>query len=74
LVNLSEQILLKQLKADPTIGARIMQGKIKDPRFPEDSWQKMQFVHRPLNPVLKKITVHYFYNTKTGKVQQLKVK
>jgi hypothetical protein len=44
-------------------GERIMQGKIKDPRYPEHLWAKMQHVHEGLDG--SKVTVHYWQNLDT---------
>jgi len=74
-VNLSEQLALKEVRTNPTIGERIMKGEIKDPKYSAvNGWKKMQYVHRPLNPKGAKITIHYFYRASTKTVRQLKVK
>jgi hypothetical protein len=41
-----------------------MQGLIKDPRFPENTWGKFEYVHRGLNG--ENITVHFWRNLLDG--------
>lgn len=74
--NLREQLAIKQVRANPKIGERIMADKIKDPRFKaSDGWQKMRYTHRPLTPKSGgKIVVHYFYNTVLKSTKQVKIK
>lgn len=74
--NLREQLVMKQVRANPNIGQRIMNNKIKDPRFKAaDGWQKMRYVHRPLTPKAGgKIVVHYFHNAAKKSVKQVKIK
>jgi RHS repeat-associated protein len=73
--NLTEQLVLKQVKANPRIGTQIMKGKINDKTYrPILGWQKMQYVHRPLTGKGKQVTVHYFYNKYIRSVRQLKFK
>ncbi len=60
--NLTEQLTLKEAQAGA--GNRIMQGQIKDPRFPEDTWAKMQHVHEA--PEGESIVIHYWQQLKEG--------
>jgi len=74
--NLAEQLVLGEARAGA--GVRILQGAIKDPRFPEAVWAKMQHVHRtPIGVTItdkgasawaygKTITIHYWQNLETG--------
>jgi hypothetical protein len=39
--------------------------EINDPNF-QPPWQKMQSVHRPLDPGEPNITIHFWHNTQTG--------
>ncbi len=50
----------------------IMQGKIKDPRYPENVWSKKQHVHRHTNG--KKTVVHYWANRQAGAREVFKFK
>ncbi len=68
--NLSEQLALEEAQAGA--GTRIMEGQIKDPKYPEDVWAKMQHVHR--NPDGTKITIHYWENLQTGAREGFKFK
>jgi RHS repeat-associated protein len=63
--NLAEQLALKEAKAGA--GNRIMQGAIKDSKFPEDVWAKMQHTHG-------NTTIHYWKNLKTGERTGFKFK
>ncbi len=60
--NLAEQLTLNEAKAGA--GKRIMQGKIKDPNFPADTWKKMQHVHNTSEG--QNITIHYWQRIKDG--------
>ena len=44
--NLNEQLLLKEAKQGGS-SKRIMKGKIKDPRYPEHTWHKIELKHAP---------------------------
>ncbi|MCI0568959.1 MAG: hypothetical protein L0Z52_12355 [Acidobacteria bacterium] len=57
--NLAEQLTLKEAQAGA--GGRIMQGAIKDPKYPEHLWAKIQHVHRLPNG--KNIVIHYWQRT-----------
>jgi RHS repeat-associated protein len=61
--NLSEQITIKEVKAGA--GGQIMKGEIKDPRFSENIWKKMQHVHEPLGGG-KKSVVHFWQRIADG--------
>jgi len=54
--NLAEQVSMEE--AESGAGKRIMSGKIKDPRFPADQWEKMQHVHQ--SPNGSKVVIHYW--------------
>ena len=60
--NLAEQLTLKEAQAGA--GERIMLGKIKDPRFPEDVFAKMSHVHK--TPGGETIEIHYWEKVTTG--------
>ncbi|MFH0727105.1 MAG: RHS repeat-associated core domain-containing protein [Pseudomonadota bacterium] len=60
--NLAEQLTLKEAQAGA--GQRIMQGGIKDPRFPADTWAKMQHVHK--TPEGQNTVIHYWQRLKDG--------
>jgi len=49
-----------------------MQGKIKDSRYPEDVWAKMQHVHE--HPSGTKTVIHYWENMQTGAREGFKFK
>jgi hypothetical protein len=60
--NLAEQLTLKEAEAGA--GQRIMQGTIKDPKFPAESWAKMQHVHQTSEG--QNIVIHYWKRLKDG--------
>jgi hypothetical protein len=74
--NLAEQLVLREAQAGA--GTRILQGAIKDPRFPEAVWAKMQHVHKtPIGVSItdkgvaawsygQTIAIHYWQNLQTG--------
>ena len=68
--NLAEKLTLDEAKAGA--GKRIMQGKIKDPSYPEDAWAKMQHVHE--HPGGTTTVVHYWQDLKTGARKGFKFK
>jgi RHS repeat-associated protein len=79
--NLAEKLTMEE--AMTGAGERIMQGKIKDPRYPEDVWAKMQHTHE--HPELldaagnllqeaKTTVVHYWQNLVTGLREGFKFK
>ncbi|WP_240042353.1 hypothetical protein [Photorhabdus khanii] len=69
--DLNEQILWSQVKTSPSKG-QILPGMNNDPRFPESAgFQKMQVNHQL--PDGSNITVHYQYNSITGKAYDMKI-
>jgi hypothetical protein len=60
--NLAEQLTLQEAQAGA--GSRIMQGQIKDPRYPSDVCAKMQHTHS--NPDGTNIVIHYWQNLVNG--------
>ena len=69
--DLNEQIFWKQVQNEPTSG-RILEGMNNDARFPESAgFQKMEAVHKL--PDGSSITIHYQYNTNTGKAYDMKI-
>ena len=60
--NLAEQLTLKEAQAGA--GQQIMKGGIKDPRFPADTWAKMQHVHKTSEG--QNIVIHYWKRLKDG--------
>jgi hypothetical protein len=68
--NLAEKLALDDAKGGA--GKRIMQGKINDPKFPENVWAKMQHVHE--NPGGTQTVIHYWENLQTGAREGFKFK
>lgn len=68
--NLAEKLALDEAKGGA--GKRIMQGKINDPKFPEDVWAKMQHVHE--HPGGTQTVVHYWENLQTAAREGFKFK
>lgn len=68
--NLAEKLTLDE--AQGGAGKRIMQGKINDPKYPEDLFAKMQHVHQ--NPDGTKTVIHYWENLQTGSREGFKFK
>jgi RHS repeat-associated protein len=68
--NLAEQLTLEEAEAGA--GHRIMEGAVRDPRYPEHIWAKMQHVH--VNPDGTKIVIHYWNNLLTGAMKGFKFK
>ncbi len=62
-LSLTEQLTMKEVLSNG-LGHRIMQGKIKDPLFPEHLFAKMEYTRRGLDG--SKVTVHYWKNLQTG--------
>lgn len=60
--NLAEQLALKEAQAGA--GKRIMQEAIKDPKFPADTWAKMQHVRETTEG--QNIVIHYWQRLKDG--------
>jgi RHS repeat-associated protein len=67
---LREQLTLEEARAGA--GERIMEGRINDPRYPEDDWAKMSHVH--VGPGGVRTEVHYWENLKTGVREGFKFK
>jgi len=53
--NLGEKLTIDEAAKGP--GKHIMEWKLKDPRYPEPQWKKMEYVHESLQG--KKTTIHY---------------
>jgi RHS repeat-associated protein len=69
--NLCEKLTMDEAKGGA--GKRIMQGKINDPRYPEDKFAKMEWTHYDCNG--KKVaTIHYWKNLETGELSGFKFK
>jgi len=68
--NLAEQVLWNQVLRDPGSGSKLP-GLNNDPRFPaSNGWQKMEATHR--TPDGRSISIHYQYNSITGKAYDMK--
>ncbi|WP_404685006.1 hemagglutinin repeat-containing protein [Raoultella terrigena] len=69
--DLNEQIVWKQVQENPAAGEKLI-GMNNDPRFPASAgFQKMQVVQK--NARGESITVHYQYNSTTGKAYDMKI-
>uniref|UniRef100_UPI001925E173 VENN motif pre-toxin domain-containing protein n=1 Tax=Cedecea sulfonylureivorans TaxID=3051154 RepID=UPI001925E173 len=69
--DLNEQIVWKQVQENPAKG-EILPGMNNDPRFPASAgFQKMQVVQK--NAKGESITIHYQYNSTTGKAYDIKI-
>lgn len=69
--DLNEQIVWKQVQENPASGEKLI-GMNNDPRFPVSAgFQKMQVVQK--NSKGESITVHYQYNSTTGKAYDMKI-
>jgi filamentous hemagglutinin len=69
--NLQEQVLWNQILREPATGEKLI-GLNNDPRFPtSNGWQKMQATHRL--PDGRAISIHYLYNSVTGRAYDLKI-
>jgi RHS repeat-associated protein len=70
--NLGEQLALEEAKhADDK---RILEGKINDPRYPEDVWAKREHIHKPLDTKEDHIDIHYWEHLPTGERHGFKFK
>lgn len=49
-----------------------MEGKIKDPNYPESDWEKME--HKKNHPDDTKTIIHYWEELKTGLRENFKFK
>ena len=67
---LAEKLTLDEAKGG--VGKRIMQGKIVDPKYPENIWAKMQHVHE--HPDGTRTVIHYWENLQTGAREGFKFK
>ncbi|WP_244986341.1 VENN motif pre-toxin domain-containing protein [Rosenbergiella epipactidis] len=69
--DLNEKVLWNGVKANPSAG-EVLKGMNKDPRFPVSAgFQKMQVTHEL--PDGSNITIHYQYNSNTGKAYDMKM-
>ncbi|QCR10095.1 hypothetical protein EH207_17265 [Brenneria rubrifaciens] len=69
--DLNEKVLWNGVKANPSAGD-VLKGMNKDPRFPASAgFQKMQVTHEL--PDGSNITIHYQYNSNTGKAYDMKM-
>ncbi|WP_446500471.1 hemagglutinin repeat-containing protein, partial [Photorhabdus aballayi] len=69
--DLNEQTFWKQVESNPLQGSKLL-GMNKDPRFPTAAgFQKMEAKHRLPNG--QTITIHYQYNSNTGKAYDMKI-
>ncbi|MNH26473.1 hypothetical protein D3C79_865280 [compost metagenome] len=69
--DLNEQIVWKQVQENPAKG-EILPGMNSDLRFPASAgFQKMQVVQK--NAKGESITIHYQYNSTTGKAYDMKI-
>jgi hypothetical protein len=68
--DLNEQIVWNNVLDNPSMGRDTrLEG---DPRFPrQDGWQKMEAVH--YLPDNSTVTIHYQYNSNTGKAYDMKI-
>lgn len=69
--DLNEKIVWKQVEENPAKGD-VLPGMNNDPRFPTSAgFQKMQVVQK--NAKGESITIHYQYNSTTGKAYDMKI-
>ncbi|WP_241592666.1 hemagglutinin repeat-containing protein [Rosenbergiella epipactidis] len=69
--DLNEKVLWNGVKTNPSAG-EVLKGINKDPRFPVSAgFQKMQVTHEL--PDGSNITIHYQYNSNTGKAYDMKM-
>ncbi|RYJ08793.1 hypothetical protein C5Y41_24595 [Rahnella variigena] len=69
--DLNEQVIWNQVQENPAKG-EILPGMNNDPRFPVSAgFQKMQVVQK--NSKGESITIHYQYNSTTGKAYDMKI-
>jgi len=71
--NLNEQLAMKEVLSNPLDGATVVPTKnMNDPRWlGSEGWVKMQRIIKTSN---EKISIHFNYNTKTGKFDDFKFK
>lgn len=60
--NLTEQLVLKEAEAGA--GTRIMEGRVRDPNFPEELWAKMSHTHDSPGGAITEI--HYWLELASG--------
>ena len=69
--NLRDKLAIDAAKAKASNpDDRIMEGRIKDPNYPADTWGKFQHVH---GAGKDKIVIHYWENLKTGLREGFKI-
>ncbi|MHB0914898.1 MAG: hypothetical protein ACYC4M_04340, partial [Thermoleophilia bacterium] len=68
--SLTDQLALREAMTAP--GKRIMEGFVRDLRYPENIWAKKQYVHESLDGT--KTVVHYWENLQTGVREGFKIK
>ncbi|MBA3810417.1 MAG: RHS repeat-associated core domain-containing protein [Caulobacteraceae bacterium] len=71
MLSLRRDLAIQEARNNPS-AARIMQGKIVDPRYPEARWGKFQHTHRGSNS--GDITVHFWRDLLTGIEEGFKIK
>ena len=69
-LGLRQQLALEE--AQSANSERIMEGRINDPRYPDDLWAKMRYVHRSQDG--STIVVHFWENVLTGAREGFKIK
>lgn len=69
--DLAEDLALAEAHGSTTAD-RIMEGKIKDSRYPEDVWGKFEHIHRARDG--STIAVHFWRNLQTGEEHGHKIK
>ncbi|MCX6989869.1 MAG: hypothetical protein NTX49_02210 [Chlamydiae bacterium] len=71
--DLEEHLALEEAKAKPQDAEdEIMQGKIKDPRYPEKEWKKVDHTHTRSDGT--EIDIHYWEHRLTGEKSEFKFK
>ena len=68
--NLNEQMMLREARSG--LGRETMQGRIRDPKFPQAEWAKMEHI-RTMNDGTR-IEIHYWRHRATGEVLDPKFK
>lgn len=70
--DLNEKVVWNQIRANPGSAGEPLKGMNKDPRFPTSAgFQKMEAKHKLSDG--STITVHYQYNSITGKAYDMKI-
>jgi len=71
---LAEKLALEEAASGGAQGAvRIMEGRIGDPRYPENVWGKFQVIRTDYETG-KNIVIHFWQNLETGIVEGAKLK